>query len=138
MTAATAGSATAHKVDTDFTGENVRSYAATGLGSWPRVFRDLSCQFSRIDRLSAMFGEKEFAGYLGPHLRPISSRQRRFRRQAGRGIDRRDAFGHFKPERADVPIEDLERRAQLGHFLEIADSDVWPFQLLLLQAGQRM
>jgi hypothetical protein len=29
MTAATAGSATAHKVDTDFTGENVRSYPAT-------------------------------------------------------------------------------------------------------------
>src|SRR5215211_67385 len=29
MAAATAGSATAHSVDTDFTGENVRSYPAT-------------------------------------------------------------------------------------------------------------
>jgi hypothetical protein len=29
MTAATAGSATAHKVDTDFTGENVKSKPAT-------------------------------------------------------------------------------------------------------------
>jgi hypothetical protein len=29
ITAATAGSATAHNVDTDFTGENVRSYPAT-------------------------------------------------------------------------------------------------------------
>jgi hypothetical protein len=29
ITAATAGSATAHKVETDFTGENVKSYPAT-------------------------------------------------------------------------------------------------------------
>jgi hypothetical protein len=85
-----------------------------------------------------VLGEEELAGHLSPHLGPICGRQRRAGGQAGRAVDRRDAFGHLEPERADVAIEDLERCAQLGHFLEVAGSEVWPFQLLLAQLGQRV
>jgi hypothetical protein len=52
--------------------------------------------------------------------------------------DRGNAPGHLEPERADDTIDDLERHAQLSHFLEVADSECWPFQLLLPQLGQRM
>jgi hypothetical protein len=108
------------------------------LGPRPRVFRDLFRQLSGIHRLSAMLGQEELAGYLGPHPCPIGSRQRRAHGQAGCRVDRRDAFGHLEPERADVPFEDLERRAQLGRFLEVADSECWPFKLLLAELGQRV
>jgi hypothetical protein len=104
----------------------------------PRVFRDLLRQLSGIHRLSAMLGPEKLTGYLGPHPCSIGSRQRRAHGQAGCRIDRRDAFGHLEPERADVPFEDLERRAQLGHFLEVADSECWPFKLLQAELGQRV
>jgi hypothetical protein len=68
----------------------------------------------------------------------IWSRHRRAHGQAGCRIDCPDAFRHLKPKRADVPNENLERRAQLGHFLEVARTEVWPFQLLLAELGQRV
>ena len=104
----------------------------------PRVFRDLSRQLPGIDRLSAMLGEEELPGHLGPHPRPISSRQRSAGRQAGRRVDRRDASGHLEPERADVAIDDLERRPQPGRILEVALGEVGSFQLLLSELGQRV
>ena len=85
-----------------------------------------------------MLSEEELPGHLSPHPRPISSGQRRVGGQASCRIDRRDACGHFEPERADLPIEDLERRAQLGHFLAVAGSEIWPFKLLLAELGQRV
>ena len=84
------------------------------LGSRPRVFRDLSRQLPGIDRLSAMLGEEELPGHLGPHPRPIGSRQRSAGRQAGRAVDRGDAPGDLEPKRADVTVDDLERRSQPG------------------------
>ena len=42
------------------------------------------------------------------------------------------------PERADDTIDDLERRAQPGHILEIPQGEVGSFQLLLPELGQRM
>ena len=104
----------------------------------PGVFRDLSRQFPRVDRLAAMLGQEELAGHLGPHPRPVCSRQGSARGQAGRRIDRPDASGHFEPERADDTINDLERHPQPGHLLEVAWGEVRPFQLLLAQLGQRM
>jgi hypothetical protein len=50
----------------------------------------------------------------------------------------RNAPGHLEPERADITIDDLERRAQTGHFLKVTDSECWPFKLLLAELGQRM
>ena len=88
------------------------------LCSRPRVFRDLSRQLPGIHRLPAMLGQEELPGHLGPHPRPIRSRQRSAGGQAGRRIDRRDASCHLEPERADVTIDDLERRAQPGHVLD--------------------
>ena len=108
------------------------------LCSRPGVFRDLSRQLPGVDRLPAMLGEEELAGHLGPHPRPICSRQRRAGRQAGRRIDRREASGHFEAERADVTINDLERRPQPGRVLEVAWGEIRPFQLLLAQLGQRV
>ena len=35
-----------------------------------------------------------------------------------------------------MPVEDLERRAQLGDFLEVAGSEVGSFQLLLAELRQ--
>ena len=86
----------------------------------PGIFRDLTRQFPGIGRLPAMLGEEKLAGHLGPRPRPISSRQRRVRRQAGPAVDRGNTFGHLEPERADDTIDDPERRAQLGHCLEVA------------------
>ena len=37
-----------------------------------------------------------------------------------------------------ITINDLERRPQPGRVLEVADSEVRPFQLLLPELGQRM
>jgi hypothetical protein len=104
----------------------------------PGVFRDLSRQFPSIDGLPAMLGQEELTGHLSPHQGPICGRQRRVRRQAGGRIGRRDASCHLEPERADIPIDDLERRAQLGNFLEVAGSEVWSFKLLLPPLGQRV
>ena len=59
-----------------------------------------------------MLGQEELAGHLGPHPRPIGSRQRRVRQQAGRAVDCRDAFGHLKPERADIAIDNPRARKQ--------------------------
>jgi hypothetical protein len=95
-------------------------------------------QLSGIHRLSAMLGQEELASHLGPHPGPICSRQPRAHGQAGCGIDRPDVFRHLEPERAYIPIGDLERRTQLSHFLEVADSEVRSFQLLLSKLGQRM
>ena len=72
----------------------------------PRVFRDLSRELSGIRRLPAMRREEELPGYLGPHPRPISSRQRCVARQAGRAVDRGDAPGHLEAELADITIDD--------------------------------
>jgi hypothetical protein len=82
--------------------------------------------------------KEEFAGHLGPHPRPISSGQGSARGQAGCRIDHREASCHFEAEWADASIEDLEWRAQLDHVLEVAGSEVWPFELLLPQLGQRV
>ena len=104
----------------------------------PRVFRDLSRQFPGIHRLPAMLGEEELPGHLGPYPGPVRGRQRCVRGKAGSAVDCGNAPGDLEPERADVAIEDLERRAQLGHFLEVADGECWPFKLLLAELGQRM
>jgi hypothetical protein len=108
------------------------------LGPGPRVLGDLSSQLSGIHRLPAMLGQEELTGHRGPHPCPIRGRQRRVGWEAGCRIDRRDASGHLEPERADDTIDDLERRAQLGHFLEVTWSEVRPFQPLLAELGQRM
>ena len=85
-----------------------------------------------------MLGSEELPGHIGPHPGPISSRQRRAGRQAGCRIDRRDAFGHLEPKRADDTINDPERHTQTGHFLEVADCECWPFKLPLAELGQRV
>ena len=81
--------------------------ASNRLCPRPGVFRDLSRQLPRVDRLSAMLGQEELPGHLGPHPRPICSRHRRVGRKASCRLDRRDAFRHLEPERADVTIDDL-------------------------------
>ena len=108
------------------------------LGSWPGVFRDLPGQFPGIDRLPAMLGEEELAGHLGPHPRPLSSGQGSAGRKAGRRIDRREASGHLEAERADLTVNDLERRPEPGRILVVALGEVWSCQLLLAELGQRV
>src|SRR5215216_6985731 len=138
IAAATAGSATAHKVDTDFTGENVKSYPATVYVRWPGIFRDLSRQLPGIDRPPAMLGQEKLTGHLRPHPGPICSRQRRAHRQTGRAVDRPDAPGHLEPKGADDTINDLERSSKTGRLLEVAWGEVRSFQLLLAELGQRV
>jgi hypothetical protein len=85
-----------------------------------------------------MLGQERLTGHLGPYSGPICSRQRRAHGQAGCRIDCPDAFGHLEPERADDTIDDLERHTQLGHLLQVTSGEVWPFQLLLAELGQRV
>jgi hypothetical protein len=112
--------------------------ACNRLGSWPRVFCDLSRQLPGIDCLPAMLGQEELPGHLGPHPCPICSRQRRVRRQAGCRVDRRDAPGDLEPERADIAVNDLERSSKTDNILEVACREVRSFQLLLAELGQRV
>ena len=112
MAAATAGSETAHKVDTDFHRGERQVIASNRLRSWARVSCNLSSQFPGIRRLPAMLSEEEVTSHLGPHSRPISSRHRGAHRQAGCRIDCRDAFRHLELERADVAIIDPERSSK--------------------------
>ena len=93
--------------------------AGDRLGPRPGVLRDLSRQLPGIHRLPAMLGHEELPRHLGPHPRPIRSRQRRVGRQPGRLVERGDAFRHLDPERATTPSTDLERRPQPGHVLEV-------------------
>jgi hypothetical protein len=110
----------------------------TGHRLCPRsgVFRDLSRQLPSIDRLPAILSQEKLTGHRGPHPRPIRSRHRRARRQAGRRLDRPDASRHLEPERADDTIDDLERHTQTGHLLEVMWSEVRSLQLLLPQLRQ--
>ena len=85
-----------------------------------------------------MLGQVKLAGHLGPHPRPISSRQRSVGRQAGGRIDRPDTFRNLEPERADDTIDDPERSSKTGRVLEVAESEIRSFQLLLAQLGQRV
>ena len=82
--------------------------------------------------------KEELPGHLGPHPRPIRGRQRSAGGQAGCRIDRREAPCHFEAERAEIAINDLERRPQPSHVLEVACGEVRPFQLLLAELGQRV
>jgi hypothetical protein len=135
--AATAGSATAHKVDTDFNGENVRSYPAT---VWVRG-RDsfaICPASSRASIGSRPCSAAKNSRATSVRTRAIRSRHRRAGRQAGRRLDHPDAFRHLQPKRADDTIDNSERHAQLGHLLEVADSEVRSFQLLLPELGQRV
>jgi hypothetical protein len=109
--------------------------ASDGLCSRPRVLGDLSRQFPRVNRLPTMLGQKELAGHLGPHPRPISSRQRSAGRKAGRRLNRREASCHFEAERVDVTINDLERRSEPGRVLVVAFGEVGSCQLLLAEPG---
>jgi hypothetical protein len=108
------------------------------LGPRPRIFRDLSRQFPSIDRLPAMLGEEKLTGHLGPHPRPMVGRLRRAGGEAGRRIDRPDAFGHLEPERPDDTIDNPERSSKPGRILEVTWGEVRSFQLLMPELGQRM
>jgi hypothetical protein len=108
------------------------------LGPRPGVFRDLPRQLPSVNRLTAMLGLEELAGHFGPHPRPIRCRQRCVGRQAGCGIDSRDAFRDLEPERADDTINDPERSSKTGRVLKVPQGEVGSFQLLLPQLGQGM
>ena len=112
--------------------------ASHRLSTRPRVFRDLPRKFPSTDRLPAMLGPEKLAGHLGPHPRPIRSRQRSAGGQPGRRLDRRETSCHFEAEGADLAINDLERHPQPGRVLEVTSGDIRPFQLLLPELGQRM
>ena len=83
-----------------------------------------------------MLGGEEFPGHLGPHPRPVGSGQRRVRRHTGRRLDRPEAFADLEAERADVTINDLERRPQPGRVPVIAWCEVRPLELLLAELGK--
>jgi hypothetical protein len=57
-------------------------------------------------------------GGRGPHARPIGSKQRCAHGQAGRAVDRANAFGDLEPEQADVAINDPERDPQTAPYSE--------------------
>ena len=85
-----------------------------------------------------MLGQEELPGHLSPHPRPVSRRDRGVGRPSDCGVERRDALGHLDPKRAQIVVDDLERRPQPRHVLKILSGEVGSFQLLLPQLGQRM
>jgi hypothetical protein len=85
-----------------------------------------------------MLGEEELPGHVGPHPGTDCSGQGSARRQAGRRLDRPDAFGDLEAERADLTINDPERRPEAGRVLVVALGEIRPSQLLLPELGQRV
>jgi hypothetical protein len=108
------------------------------LAPRPRVFRELTRQLPSINRLSPMLGEEELTGHLSPHPRPVSRRDRGVGRPSDGGVERRDALSHLNPKRAQIVVDNLERRPQPRHVLKILSREVGSLQLLLPQLGQRM
>jgi hypothetical protein len=104
----------------------------------PRIFRDLCRQFPRVNGFAAMLSAEELSCHLSPHPRPVSRRDRGVGRPSDGGVERGDALGHLEPKRAQIVVDDLERRPQPRHILKVLTGEVGPFQLLLPQLGQRM
>ena len=82
IASATDESATAHMVDTDFTGENVRSYPATAVSSAGSLSH-LSRQLPGIDRRPAMLGGEETPRATGSSAPAPDPRSAAARRPAG-------------------------------------------------------
>ena len=110
--------------------------ASHRLSARTGVFRNLAGQFSCVHRLAAMLGEEELAGHFGPHLRPLGSEHGSAGRPAGRRIDSGEASCHFEAERADITVNDHERRPKSGPVLVVARIEVGSGQLLLTQLDQ--
>jgi hypothetical protein len=85
-----------------------------------------------------MLGQEELTSHLSPHPGPVSRRDRGVGRPSDGAVERRDALGHLKPKRAQIVVDNLERRPQPRHILKIPQSEVGSLQLLLPQLGQRM
>jgi hypothetical protein len=73
-----------------------------------------------------MLGQEELAGHLGPNPRPIGSRKRSVGEKADRRLERPDASNHLKAERANIAINDSERRAQPRRILVVAFRELRP------------
>jgi hypothetical protein len=69
IAAATPGSATAHSVDTDFTGENVRSKMATVCVRGRELFAICPANSQASIGATAMLNNKELPGHLGANPR---------------------------------------------------------------------
>ena len=108
------------------------------LGAWPRFLGDLRGQLPRIDWLPTMLSAEELPCHLSPHPGPVSRRDRGVGRPSDGGVERRDALGHLNSKRAQIVVDDLERRPQPRHVLKVLSGEVGSFQLLLPQLGQRM
>ncbi len=85
-----------------------------------------------------MLGPEELPCHLSPHPRPVSRRDRGVGRPSDCGVERRDALGHLDPKRAQIVVDDLERRPEPRHVLKILSGEVGSLQLLLPQLRQRM
>jgi hypothetical protein len=137
ITTATAGSATAHRVETDFTGENVKSKPATVCVRG----RESSRFAPPVPEHRSARGHAPQGRTCGPPRSapgPGLWRQGNAGGHAGRRLDRSDTFGDLEPERADDTIDDLERRPKPGRVLKVALAEIRPFQLLLAELGQQM
>jgi len=137
ITAAIAGSATAHQRRDRLHRRERQVETGHGLRPWTRVFRDLCRQLGSINGCAAVLSDKELPGYLRPHPGPISRRDRGVDRLAGGGIKSSDALGHLDPERRRI-VDDLERCPQPHDVLEVLSNQVGDFQLLEPQLSQRM
>jgi hypothetical protein len=85
-----------------------------------------------------MLSEEELPGHLSPHPSPICSGQGGAGGKTGCRIDRRVTPCHFEAERADLAINDLERRPKPGCVLVVVFGEIRSLQLLLPELGQRM
>jgi hypothetical protein len=88
--------ATAHNVDTDFTGENAKSSPATVWSVAASPSQSAPPALS-IHRLPTMLGQEKLMGHLSPHPRPVSRRRRSVGRPSDAGVERRNALGPHRP-----------------------------------------
>jgi hypothetical protein len=63
-----------------------------------------------------VLGEEEFPGHLSAHPRPVSRRDRGVGRPSDGHVERRDALGHLELKRAQIIVDDPERRPSRATF----------------------
>ena len=133
----TCWSATAHKVETDFTGKMSGHTRQTVCVRGRSSFAISSRQLPGITGSRPCPDAKNARGDLRPH-RPTRGLHGAPARQTGRDDSAAKRLAALQPERAEDTIDDLERRAQLGHCLEVALGQVWSFQPPSAELGKRV
>ena len=115
----TSGGAIAHKVETDFTGEKVRSYPPTAVVLGRDSLAIVPDSSRGVARVPAVLGTEQLGRHLGADPGPVLSGHRVVARVPERGVVVLDPLGDLDLKRARLGRVDLERQPQPSRRAEV-------------------